>query len=321
MICRACGAAIAEDSAFCNKCGVKLIPETVVSLDGRLTKVEGQLSSDSHTRLLQQNFLELETAEWVMTRVRTWTTLILYFAGIPAAIALLALTVMFGKGAFDLHSVAANARSSIESLLQQAHSTASEAEKAANDALAKSKQTDAYIQRTQSDVSKLKAQVDARVAEVQHLGDSIKGSQAQVDSLKLTVASQSKEVQRLTEQVHQAQTTKSIEDIVNLYPQFGEHRARGVSGWIDPKQKTANAIYIDLNLSFAATPNLEKEKIAQAVTELNHHNYTVFLGQVYTYATGTNSIQSIGMGFDPNTVSAKRTPSRERFVWPSDVGP
>jgi len=301
MICQNCSAAIPEDQLFCGKCGYKASAETLGSIGARLGRVEEQLANDSRTKTTHQNYLELETTEKVMSRVKSWTTLILYFAGIPAAIALLALTVMFGKGAFDLHTIAASAQYSVTALLNRAKSEASEADATAKSALNTSTQVNAEIQETRRRVTELHTQVDARSSEVQKLVDQVKTSQDQVQALRNTVSSQTVEIQRLTDQVTAVRTAKGVADVQNAYPIFGEHVARNQFGWIDPKQKAPGTTYVDLNLFLTASLKLNDEKVADAVTALNDHKYNVTLGRIYTYARSAANAQAIGMGFDENS--------------------
>jgi uncharacterized protein YoxC len=291
MVCQNCAATVPEGQIFCGNCGNRLT-DTVSSVSQRLTKVELQIAGPQD-KVLQHN-LEIETVEKIMSRVQKWTTLILYFAGIPAAVAFLALAVMFGKGAFDLHKIAANAKESVNTLLGEARSEASEAEKTARDAVATSKEVDAGIQGTETQVSKLKSEVDGRSAEVRNLG-------GQVDSLAKTISAQSQQFQHLTEQVRAVQTTKNVADIQTVYPIFGEHMARTLTDWINPKQKTPGMIYVDIILYLPATPNISDVKVAEGITALNDHKYTVMVGGVSVYARTATSFQQVGAGFGGNS--------------------
>jgi hypothetical protein len=297
MVCHNCSATIPEGQAFCGKCGHKV---TTATLNERLVQVEERLS-DSQQKVVHQNYLEVETAEKVMSRVKKWTTLILYFAGIPAFLALLALAVVFGKGTFDLHNIAANAKQSVSAVLDDAKTKAADAMTTANDALATSKQVDADIRGTQAAVTKLRTDVEIRSAEVQKLSGQLADSQKQVELLNNTVSAQSQQVQRLTEQVRTVQTAKSVADVQNAYPIFGEHIARNQFGWMNPKDKPPDILYIDLNLSLAVTPNVDDKKLGDAITKLKEHKYAVSVGPVYTYARTPNSNQAIGMGLDANS--------------------
>ena len=85
MVCQTCSSTNPGGQAFCGTCGHRLAAETIGSLTERVAKLEDQLHEAVHGRVSAHN-LELETAENVMARVRRWTTLILFYAGIPAAI-------------------------------------------------------------------------------------------------------------------------------------------------------------------------------------------------------------------------------------------
>lgn len=273
--------------------------DTVGSVSERLSRVEDTLAASQNN--VTQHTLEIETSTNVMERVRKWTTLILFFAGIPAAIALLALAVVFGKGALNLHDIAAHAQESVKGILAQAQTEGGEAVKTANEALATSKEVDADIKRTKTLVSNLKTEIDTRSVEVQKLGAQIKTSQQKVEDLNKTMQAQSQQFQHLTEQVHAVQTAKNVGDVQNVYPIFGQHVARNANGWINPKQKAPGMRYVYIDLSLTATPNVSDAKVAEGLTALNDHKYTVTMGPIYTYAVAANSNQPIGMGLDANS--------------------
>ncbi len=297
MLCQNCSSDNPEGQAFCGKCGHRLIAETVGSLSERLAKIEQRLAA-SQDRVPQQT-LELETAANAMDRVKKWTTLFLYFAGIPVAIGALVLALMFGKGTFDLHSIAANAQTSVNGVLQQARSEASNAEATARGALETSKQVDANIKATQLAVSDLKNQVDARSADVQKLSAQLDTSRQQLDALAAKAAAQEAQFGHMTEQVKALQTAKGVEDVQTIYPIFGKHIARSATGGlIDPKQKPQGAVYLALVLSLTHTPNVSDVKAGDAVAALTDHKYTVTVGPVYVEARTANSAQNVGMGLD-----------------------
>lgn len=176
MVCQNCSSANADGQTFCGNCGHRLTAETIGSLSDRVATLEGRVREASHNTIDAHN-LELETAENVMTRVRKWTTLILYFAGIPFAIALLALAIIFGKDTFDIRHIAANAQASINEVLKQAQSEAANAKKTADVASSKAQQINAEITNTEQSVLKLKSEVDARSADVQKLSSQLDASQ------------------------------------------------------------------------------------------------------------------------------------------------
>jgi TolA-binding protein len=310
MVCPNCSATNPDGQTFCGNCGQQMT-ETVGSVSERLSRVETTLAA-SRNGVTQHN-LEIETSTNVMERVRKWTTLILFFAGIPAAIALLALAIVFGKGALNLHDIAAHAQESVKAILAQAQTEGGEAVRTANEALATSRQVDADIKGTKALVSNLKTEIDTRSAEVQKLGEQIKTSQQKVEELNKTVQAQSQQFQHVTEQARAVQTAKNVAGVQNVYPIFGQHVARNVNGWINPKQKTPGMRYVYINLSLTATPNVSDAKVAEAITALNNKNYTVTMGNLYTYAVAASNAQAVGMGLDANScmywvVPAKQVP-------------
>ena len=224
MLCQSCSSDNPDGQTFCGKCGHQLIAETIGSLSERLARIEQQLAA-SQNKVSQQN-LELETAANAMDRVKKWTTLFLYFAGIPVAISALVLALMFGKGTFDLHSIAADAKTSVNGVLERARTEALNAESTARGALDTSKQVDANIKATQQAISGLKNQVDARSADVQNLSAQLDTSRQQLDALATKAAAQEAQFAHMTEQVKAVQTAKGVEDVQTIYPIFGRHIAK-----------------------------------------------------------------------------------------------
>jgi uncharacterized protein YoxC len=310
MTCQNCGATISEGQSFCGKCGFKAAGETLASLGERLAKLEAQIAADSRLKLISQNHLELETAEKVMSRVKTWTTIILYFAGIPAAVTLLALVVMFGKGTYDLHSIAADAKGSVNEILNRARSVASETVATANDALKTSKQVRGDMGDVQRQVSELKAQIDKRSSEVQELTARVKDSQERVATLAATVNSQSEQVAHVSQQLKIAETQKNVASLREAYPAlFGEHVAGWRDGWIDPKAKVAGDVYVAFMLweSRGTTDQLNGVKFGEAMQSLQDHNYKVLLGPVSLFATSGRTSQGTGASFDSASCGLKGT--------------
>lgn len=304
MNCQNCSSSNPDGQVFCGSCGHRLTAETIGSLTERIAKLEHQQAETSHDKVNAHN-LELETAENVMTRVRKWTTLILYFAGIPAAIALLALAIVFGKGTFDTYHIAANAQTSANGVLKQAQDEASNAKKTADEASAKSLQVNAEIKSTEQSVSKLKNEVDSRSADVQKLGSQLDVSRQQLDVLIAKANSQETQFAKMTQQVQAIQTAKGVADIEAAYPIYGQHVAQGPRGIsIDPKAKPARAIYLVFNLSLTQTPNVSAANAGEAVATLSNNNFTVSVGTVYILArTASGSAQGTGTTFDGGSCS------------------
>jgi hypothetical protein len=185
----------------------------------------------------------------------------------------------------------------VKDVVEQARGEASNAKQTAKDALTTSKEVASETTETKRKIGELKSQVDGRSTDVRKLGDQIKQAQA-------TIESQSRQVQSLNQQVQTLQGAKATLDIGTVYPAFGEHHAKAVSGgYIDAKKKPAGAIYIDLNLNLtldpsSATPTSDQAKLVQGMTALNEHKYIVILGPIYTYAITPTSTQAVGMGLD-----------------------
>jgi len=310
MLCQNCSSGNPDGQAFCGKCGHRLIAEAIGSLSERLARIEQQLAA-SQNKVSQQN-LELETAANAMDRVKKWTTLFLYFAGIPVAIGALVLALMFGKGTFDLHSIAVNAKTSVNGVLEQARTEALNAESTARGALDTSKQVDANIKATQQAVSGLKNQVDARSADVQNLSAQLDTSRRQLDALATKVTAQEAQFAHMTEQVKAVQTAKGVEDIQTIYPIFGKRIARSATrGYVNPKEKPPGTLYVALDLFLRHTPTVSDVKAGDAVAALRDHKFTVMVGPVYMEARTANSSQNVGMDLDDSSCSSWVKPAAQ----------
>jgi TolA-binding protein len=285
MICPNCSSSVAEDQEFCGKCGHH-IRETVATLNERLSKAETRLSARSDGK--EQKYLESEAVENVMNRVKSWTTLFLYFAGVPLAILALAFAVIFGKGDIDLHSIAANAKQSVGAVLAEAQSVASGAQKTANDARTTSQQVSEDIKTTQRRVAELKTQVDSRLAEAQKLEARIKESESSVAALTAKVNSQTQQVTHLAQQVKTVETDKSITDVKSLNPGlYGEHMVFDYRGHpIGVKDKGTDVrIVFTLDQDRSSPSPLDPAKTATALQVIKEHHYEIFLGGVYLQAS------------------------------------
>jgi len=301
VICPRCSVTALDGQAFCAQCGYRLTTDTLASLGERLASVEASLTTDSKaSQAAEQKFLELDTSEKVVARITRWAKLFAFWVGIPFAAVLLLLGMIVGKGALDFREIVTNAKESVRSIVEQARGEASNAKKTAQDALTTSREVASETAETKRKIGELKSQVDGRSAEVQKLGDQIKQAWA-------TIENQSRQVQTLNQQVQALQSAKAAVDIGTVYPAFGEHHAKSISGGsIDPKKKPAGAIYVDLNFNImldpsTASPTSDQAKLVQGMTALNEHKYTVIVGPIYTYAITATSNQAVGMGFDGNS--------------------
>ncbi|MFZ1007978.1 MAG: methyl-accepting chemotaxis protein [Candidatus Sulfotelmatobacter sp.] len=276
----------------------------------RVSIIEGQLVAGSRSQLANQNYLELETAEKVMSRVKTWANLILYFAGIPAAVALLALAIIFGKGAFDLREIATNTKDSVNSIVDQARSEATRANLTATDALNTSKQVSKDIQETRQKIGELRTQMDGLSSEVVGLSGRIKASREQLTSLTTSINSQSQEVARLSEHLKTVETKKNIDSVREQHPfLFGEHVAGWRKGWIDPKAKTADDIYVAFMLleNQYTFKQFSAESVAAVMQSLQDHRYTVLDSYVYLAARSGTAASGLGANFDPGSCGIQGT--------------
>jgi hypothetical protein len=300
MVCQNCSSANPDGQTFCGNCGNRLTAETIGTLADRIVKLEDRVRDISRKSISAHN-LEVETAENVMARVRKWTTLILYFAGIPFAITLLALAIIFGKDTFEIRHIAANAQTSINEVLNQAQSEAANAKKTADIASSKAQQINTEITNTEQSVLKLKSQVDARSEDVQNLGSQLNTSQQKLAGLVTQANSQEAQLNRISDQVTAIKTGRGVADIQTVYPIYGQHIARSSTGYINASSKPVDALYLDLNLSLTKAIEISDSKAGQAVADLRDNHYTVTVGPVYMEARTANSAQNVGYALDSNS--------------------
>jgi hypothetical protein len=297
MVCQNCSAPNDDDSAFCGKCGSRL-GETVGNVSARLRTVEDQL--DASRRAISPQNLEIETAERIIARVETRTKQFLFFAGIPAAIAALALTIIWGRGAWTLSEFAARARDSVGLVLTQAQSVAAHANDTAHDALQTSKQVASQIETTRNEITTLKEEVSRRSADVQRLNSELQDAQSKVDALEKQVGTGSKQVQKMLAQVSTVQTAKTETDIETLYPLYGRHVAQSRAGRIDPTTKPAGAVWVSVALSLTQSPSVGSKQVAKGIEAL-HDKYTITLGPIGVLAQTEHGSQWVGTFLDENS--------------------
>jgi hypothetical protein len=297
MVCQNCSAANGDDSVFCGKCGSRL-GETVGNVSARLRTVEDQLDASRHG-ISPQN-LEIEAAERIIARVETQTKRFLFFAGIPAAIAALALTIIWGKGAWTLNDFATRARDSVGLVLTQAQSVAARTNDTAHDALQTSKQVELQIETTRKEITTLKEEVDGRSADVQKLSSELRDAQSKVDILEKQVGSGSQQVQKMLAQVSVAQTAKTETDIETYYPLYGRHVAKSRAGVIDPTKKPSGAVWVSVALSLTQSPSVGSKQVAKGIEAL-HDKYTIVLGSIGVLAQTEHGSQWVGTFLDENS--------------------
>ncbi len=117
MICQNCSSTSSDSQAFCGSCGHRLTRgDSGLSLSERLSNIEQQLAA-SQNRVSQQTLLAGNSPK----RIGSCPNLDYAYVVLPhtSGILAVALAVIFGKGDFDLHSIAANAQTSVNGVLKQ----------------------------------------------------------------------------------------------------------------------------------------------------------------------------------------------------------
>jgi hypothetical protein len=253
--------------------------------------VEAQLAEDSRAKVTSQNYLELDTVERVMTRVKSWTTLFLYFAGVPLAVTAFAFAFLFGKNAWDLNHIAANAKSEIEGMVNEAKSKGAETKSTVTDSLNASKQVASEIHETQRRVAELDALVQRRISDVQKLDAKIENSQARIDGINKSLDTQSQKVTHLSETVKAVETQKNVLAVRQSYPAlYGAHEVRSNDGTVlDAKAKSTSDIYVLVAMWEGTTAIVSEDKFAAALEGLQASHYTVFQRSIYLNANSGTS--------------------------------
>lgn len=298
MICPKCSNTAADSQSFCGNCGHRFEPATIDALSARLASLEAKLATSlTDAKKSEQNFLEVETSERIVSRLMKWTQMFFYWVGIPCAFVLVLLGLLVGKEELNLRSMVTTARDSVKGTVTQAKEELSKAEQTANDALNVSKQVSSETIAAKNKVAELKSQLESRSRELQTLDAQIKTAQSRIET-------QTQQVQRISEQLHVVATAKAEAQLHSAYPVFGRHVAGSTDGWIDPSTKSSGNKWVDVNLSLSTgdvLSGLSDTKLVEAIESVKSKNYRVFLGPVSTYARTANTSQPIGMGLDANS--------------------
>jgi hypothetical protein len=305
MDCQTCSAPNADDHIFCGKCGSRL-GDTVGNLSSRVKSIEQELEASRHA-ISSQN-LEIETADRIIARVESSTKRFLFFAGIPAAIAALALAIIWGKGAWTLSNFAASARSSVGAVLAQAQTQAGQARDTAQGALQTAKQVESKIETTRQQIMTLKTEVDTSSGNVQKLNGQLADAQSKLDAIKKQLGTGTQLVQQLTTQIQEVKTEKTQADIETYYPIYGRHVARSAVGFMDPSKKLPGAVYVAIALSLTTPPNVSSKQVAEGAEALSK-KYTVVFGPIFVEALTAHSAQTFGIRLDDNTCLSWVRPS------------
>jgi cell division protein FtsB len=305
MICNSCKSEIQQGQLYCPHCGLKVEPVSVEDLERRLRLAEERIETTLQSRGQEQRFLELDTAARVVTTVRRWTSLFVFFVGVPVAILLIIGSVIVGRKLSNLNDVVEVGRKAVDTTLQKAEDVSARAQKTATDALDTSNAVRRNVDQTSQQIAAVRKNVDQLAGEVDK-------SRANVTKLNGDVAGQTVKVNTLQQQFAVVEVNKNLASLRDTYPAFGERVAGWKNGWIDPTKKPAGSIYIALVIVTRATSlqhQLSAEKIAQAESTLEGHKYIVFEGGVSLQATSGRSSQGV-VGLDDGACSMMMPPHR-----------
>ncbi len=282
MTCPNCSSVVPNDNTFCGKCGFKLKGDAG-DLERRIASMEKQ--RDGH----EQKLLEMETVENVMDKIQSRVMRFTYFAGIPLAIAVIALAVMFGKGVYTLEGIAANAKNSIEPLVNETKTRAAETKNTIE-------QVQQQLKPAQEELTHLREQAATAIGNVKQLDGRLKTSQSDLEALTARVNSEDQRVTQLAQQVKHVETQKSVATIRETFPTvYGDLIAGSREGFIDPNAKKPDAIWVVLSLSGnARADQITAMKMAELQQSLESNGFTVILGWVSLYKSTGKTSSHIG---------------------------
>jgi hypothetical protein len=286
MTCPNCSSDVPNDDAFCGKCGFK-VKVGKGDLDRRLALIEKEYSSRD------QRLLELETVEHVMDRIQSRVTRFSFFAGIPLSIAMIALLVIFGKGAYTLEDIASKARNSIEPLV-------TETKTRAEDTKSTVAQMQQQLKPAQEEIVHLRGQTAIAMGDVKQLDARLKISQLDIDALTARVNSENQRVTQLSQQLKNVETQKNVTKVREMYPLlYGELVAGSYEGFIDPKAKKPGATWVVLSVSSTIpTDRITAAKVAELQQSLESSGFIVFSGWVSLYKSTGRTSTGTGPSFN-----------------------
>jgi polyhydroxyalkanoate synthesis regulator phasin len=267
MTCPNCSSDVPNDDAFCGKCGFK-VKVGKGDLDRRLALIEKEYSSRD------QRLLELETVEHVMDRIQSRVTRFSFFAGIPLSIAMIALLVIFGKGAYTLEDIASKARNSIEPLV-------TETKTRAEDTKSTVAQMQQQLKPAQEEIVHLRGQTAIAMGDVKQLDARLKISQLDIDALTARVNSENQRVTQLSQQLKNVETQKNVTKVR------------------DPKAKKPGATWVVLSVSSTIpTDRITAAKVAELQQSLESSGFIVFSGWVSLYKSTGRTSTGTGPSFN-----------------------
>jgi hypothetical protein len=309
MLCPSCAAEIHDGDAYCGKCGANT--NEIHDLKGRLSTVEAQVKT---VERLDQQRLEIDTAANAMERVRKWMTLLFFFVGLPVVATGIFVAVVWGKGGWDIHTIAANATQEIQTLgektkkdasdtKQQIHEASESTKKEAtqtkdtvDDALKESRQVASEVKDAKNQVDKLRSDVTLQSNDLKTLGTQVAGVKSELELSK-------KAASQIRQDVKEATQEKAVMEATQRYPlEFGKHYALSSSGSIVArKDKASGAVWVVITLYQSIEQSISPETFVGGVAAVKAR-YKVWEDYV-SLVSGTPGVntQNLGAFFDFQT--------------------
>lgn len=259
------------------------MPDVPEEIQHRIARLEVTVRDGIRQISAQQNYLDVETSERIVSRVMRWTKVFLFCVGLPITLLAVILGLYLGHNIHNLSELAVTIDSSIRPAVEKANLEANQAKATANDAIRSSKQVAQDIANTKQSLQRLDA--------------SIKDSQSKVSAFNASLNASSGQIQQLRLQAANAIQTGNAASIGQVYPTFGQHAVRTTQGgYFDSKSKRPDDVYVDISISLRSlTPDPKlQERAAHFMAALQNLFYHVFPpGPIFLDAISNQTHQNV----------------------------
>ena len=300
MTCERCSEAIEKGEKFCSNCGNATTPLTVELLSGQLAALSAQIEEyRADRRAQQQNYVELDTAEKIVTRVMSWAKLFGFFVGVPLGLVLVVLSLWAGKSIKDLHDIARAGQASVQATLENAKRDAKAAEAQASQAVSTAQTVSRGIQDTNDKLTALDANVNDSSSRVHQLNTGVSQQETRLSNLSASAVAQNRVIEDLASKVQTLNNNQISQDIGRSHPELGVHVVYGPSGILTAAKKPTGKLYVQVELynQDNVKPSFTSEQITNGIASLQKHGFITMFGQVALFAsTGQTSTPIAGIG-------------------------
>ena len=315
MACEHCAESLASGDNFCRNCGDRTNAVTVASVSMEVSDLKTKLEVLTTAQIgKEQKYLDVETTEMVVERLKKWSTYFAWFAGVPVALLLITLSIFAGKTYTNFTDIVRDGKNEVATLLGQAKRDSGAAVSQAKGALVTSQEVNRQVQVADNDIKSVSAQVQDNTSKVNQLGKSIEDEQAAVKTLNGQIQSQQKSLLNISHQVESLNQSKIVQEINDQHPEFGVHVVESQAGEILSKSaKQPGTIYaqIDVVEKNPVKPHFTSAGIAEGLKALSNNHFKPFFGYVGLFAGSArstaglevfniSSCQKVGLGTPDN---------------------